>query len=202
MGKRGPRPKGEYGGKIPRTAVFSTRIQPDTRARLAKAAKDNNRSESQELEHRLRRTFVQDDQDFNLYGSQLNAAIINLLGEILQTTCTSWCLKTTDGWNTDIHKDPGEWLRDQRIFDEVVTAIFHALMWFRPAGTRDAQFIFFNSSAHQIINEIRTSDPSLSIMKRSTRQHTMAKLKDKLGDFVRRRHPYDHLWPNEPPVRV
>jgi hypothetical protein len=202
MGKRGPRPKGEYGSKIRRNAVFSTRIQPDTRARLAKAAKANNRSDSQALEHRLRRTFVQDDQDFNLYGSQLNAAIINLLGIILQTTCTSWCLKTADGLITDFHKDPGEWLRDQRIFDEVLTAIFHALMWFRPTGTRDEQFIFFHSGAQRIINEIRTSDPSLPITKGSTRQHVMARLKDKLGDLTRRGHPYEVWWPQEPPVRV
>ena len=32
MGKRGPQPKGEYGGKIRRTAVLSTRLQPDTRS--------------------------------------------------------------------------------------------------------------------------------------------------------------------------
>jgi hypothetical protein len=202
MGKRGPRPKGEYGGTTRRNAVFSTKMQPVTRVRLAKAAKANNRSQSQELEHRLRRTFVQDEQELNLYGSQLNAAIIKLLGVILQTTCTSWCLKTTDGLIADFHRDPEEWLRDQRIFDEVLTAMFHALMWFRPAGTRDEQFIFFSSKAQRIINEIRNSDPSLPITKGSTRQHSMAILKDKLGDSTRHRHPYEDWWPKEPPVRV
>jgi hypothetical protein len=53
MGRRGPQPKGEYGGNIGRAAVLSTRIQPDTRARLSQAAKANRRSLSQELEHRL-----------------------------------------------------------------------------------------------------------------------------------------------------
>jgi len=38
-GRRGPAPKGEYGGKIARTAVLSTRLQPDTRTRLEAAKK-------------------------------------------------------------------------------------------------------------------------------------------------------------------
>ena len=62
MGKRGPQPKGEYGGKIARTAVLSTRLQPDTRARLSEAAKANKRSLSQELENRLRGSFIEEDK--------------------------------------------------------------------------------------------------------------------------------------------
>jgi hypothetical protein len=36
----------------------------------------------------------------------------------------------------------------------------------------------------QLIDEIRSSDPSLPITKRSKRQHAMAMLKDKLGDLI------------------
>ena len=68
MGKRGPKPKGEYGGKIARTAVLSTRLQPDTRARLSKAAKASGRSLSQELEHRLRGSFIEEDKVVDFYG--------------------------------------------------------------------------------------------------------------------------------------
>ena len=142
------------GSKIRNTAVFSTRIQPDTRANLEKAAKANKRNLSQEHEHRLRRTFIQDERDFNLYGSRSNAAIVSLLGGILRSRCTSWCLKTTDGWITDVHRDPEEWLRDPRLFDGVLTAMVHALMWFKPRGNRDEQFIFYSSTAERIINEI------------------------------------------------
>ncbi len=56
MGKRGPLPRGEYGRKIGRTAVLSTRLQPDTRALLVAAKEASGRSLSQELEHRLRQT--------------------------------------------------------------------------------------------------------------------------------------------------
>ena len=70
MGKRGPHPKGEYGGKIARTAVLSTRLQPDTRARLSEAAKASGRSLSQELEHRLRGSFIEEDKVVDFYGCE------------------------------------------------------------------------------------------------------------------------------------
>lgn len=98
MGRRGPQPKGEYGGKIGRTAVLSTRLQADTRRRLVAATEASGRSLSQELEHRLRRTFIEDDKAVEFYGSQSNAAILKLLGAVIQSTCTSWLVKTADGW--------------------------------------------------------------------------------------------------------
>lgn len=201
MGKRGPQPKGEYGGKIGRTAVLSTRLQPDTRVRLSKAAKANGRSLSQELEHRLRGSFIEEDKVVDFYGSQANAAVVKLVGAVIQSTCTSWLVKSADGWVPDLKKDPGEWLRDPKLFDQVLTAIIHTLMWFKPSGGRDEQFLFYHSTAEQIINEIRSSDPSLPITKGSTRQHAMAMLKDKLGGLVGR-HPYDDWLQKEPPVRI
>jgi hypothetical protein len=64
-------------------------------------------------------------------------------------------------------------------------------MWFKPSGGRDEQFLFYHSTAERIIDEIRSADPSIPITKKSTRQHTMARLKDQLGDLVHHRHPYD-----------
>jgi hypothetical protein len=202
MGKRGPQPKGEYGRKIGRTAVLSTRLQPDTRARLSEAAKANERSLSQELEHRLRGTFIEEDKVVDFYGTQSNAAVVKLLGAVIQSTCTSWLVKTPDGWSPDAHKDPGEWLRDPKLFDQVLTAIVHTLMWFKPGGDRDEQFLFYHSAAEQIIDEIRSADPSLPITKRSSRQHAMAMLKDKLGDLAEHRHPYDDWSKEKPPIPV
>jgi hypothetical protein len=200
MGRRGPQPKGEYGGKIGRTAVLSSRLQPDTRRRLVAAKEANGRSLSQELEHRLRRTFIEDDKAVEFYGSQSNGAILNLLGAVIQSTCTSWYVKTADGWVPDLQKDPGEWLRDPKLFDQVLTAIVHMLMWFKPSEGRDEQLLYYHSTVEDIINEIRSADPSLPITKRSSRQHAMAMLKDKLGDLASRRHPYDDWLEKEPPV--
>ena len=106
MGRRGPQPKGEYGGKIGRTAVLSTRLQPDTRRRLVAATEASGRSLSQELEHRLRRTFIEDDKAVEFYGSQSNAAILKLIGAVIQSTCTSWLVKTADGWVPDLRQGP------------------------------------------------------------------------------------------------
>ncbi len=143
MGRRGPQPKGEYGGKIGRTAVLSTRLQPDTRKRLVAAAGTSGRSLSQELEHRIRRTFIEDDKAIEFYGSQSNAAILKLIGAVIQSTCTSWFVKTADGWVPDLKKDPEEWLRDPKLFDQVLTAVVHALIWFKPNGGRDEHFISY-----------------------------------------------------------
>jgi hypothetical protein len=56
----GRKPQGEYKGK---TATLTTRIAPDTRTALEKAAKETGRSLSQEIENRLRRSIASD------YGS-------------------------------------------------------------------------------------------------------------------------------------
>src|SRR6516164_3768972 len=85
MGKRGPQPKGEYGRKIGRTAVLSARIQPDTRRRLVDATEASGRSLSQELEHRLRRTFIDDDKAVEFYGSDRNEAVLKLVGVTIQS---------------------------------------------------------------------------------------------------------------------
>src|SRR5262245_40730201 len=103
MGKRGPRPKGEYGRKGGRTAVLSTRLQPDTRKRLVAATQASGRSLSQELEHRLRRTFTEDDKAVEFYGSEQTAAVVKLIGAVIQSTATTTSLRT---------KKKYEWLKD------------------------------------------------------------------------------------------
>ena len=84
----------------------------------------------------------------------------------------------------------------------LLTAIVHALIWFKPSEGEDEQFFFYHSTAEEIINEIRSADPSQPITKRSTRQHAMAMLKDKLGDLARHRHPHDDWSGNVPLVRI
>jgi TraY domain len=187
MGKRGPRPKGEYGRHVRRTAVFSTRIQPDTHARLVSAATASGRSLSQEIEHRLRRTFVEDDKVIEFYGNNETAAVVKLIGAVIQSTATTISPKTNRKY---------EWLKDQFVFDNVMLAIWHVLLWFRPGGDSGLREITLGTATTQVdqlINEIRSSDPALQITTRSTRQHSLAMLKDKLGKLVTTRNPYDDL---------
>jgi hypothetical protein len=194
MGKRGPQPKGEYGRKIGRTAVLSTRLQPDTRARLFQAAKANGRSLSQELEHRLRRTFIDDDKAVEFFGTEQNAAVLKLIGATIQSTGTR-----------TLRNKKYEWLKDQWLFDDVVDAIEHMLLWFRPGGDSGRRSITMSSATtrmDELIDEIRSADPSLPITKGSTRQHAMATLKDRLGELASRPHPYEEWRNTEPSVRV
>jgi hypothetical protein len=80
MGK-GPRPKGEYAGK---SSVFSTRIRPDLRKRLETAAKASGRSLSQEVEHRLRRSFVEDDKIADVFGDRRTYRLMRLMSDAIQ----------------------------------------------------------------------------------------------------------------------
>jgi len=85
-------------------------------------------------------------------------------------------------------------------------AIAHVLLWFRPGGDTGRRQITWSPSTDlvdQLIKEIRSADPALPITKISTRrQHAMAILKDKLGDLVGHRHPYDEWREKEPPIRI
>jgi len=80
MGK-GPRPKGEYAGK---SSVFSTRIRPDLRKSLEKAAKSSGRSLSKEVEHRLRRSFVEDDKIVDAFGDRRTYRLMRMMSDAIQ----------------------------------------------------------------------------------------------------------------------
>jgi hypothetical protein len=173
--------------------VLSTRLQPDTRAWLVAAAQANARSLSQELEHRLRRTFADDNKAVEFYGTGQTAAVVKLIGATIHSAAARGSAQKKH-----------DWLKEQWLFDDVMDAIAPVLMWFRPGGDSGRREIKLSSGtnrARQLIDEIRASDPSLPITKRSTRQHAMEMLKDKLGDLVLHRHPYDDWLKKEPPVR-
>lgn len=192
MGKRGPQPKGQYGGKNERTAVFSSRLRPETRRRLEAAAKASGRSLTQELEHRLRHTFHEEDADLQLYGTKRNAAIVNLIGATIQSVSRS-----------ESARGRHDWLKEQWLFDDVMAAIQHVLRWFRPGGDSGLREIKLGSGtarADKLMNEIRSADPALPISEGSARQHTMARLKDKLGPLVTPRNPYDDFRKSASPV--
>jgi hypothetical protein len=184
MGKRGPKPRGAYSGK---TAVFSTRITPETLELLNTAKKAHRAREwslSQEVEDRLRRTFNDDKTDVENYGNKQNAAIVRLIGHVIHAASTSV-------------KGKHNWLKEQWLFDDVMDAIAHTLLWFRPGGDSGRRGIALSSGTDhvaQLMAEIRSSDPSLPITEGTRRQHQMAGLKDKLGELVDHPHPYDRWY--------
>jgi hypothetical protein len=146
------------------------------------------------LEHRLRRTFIDDDRAVDFFGTEQNAAVLKLIGVTIQSTGTRI-----------LRNKKYEWLKEQWLFDDVVDAIVHMLLWFRPGGDSGRHGVTISSTtdrADQLISEIRSADPSLPITKGSTRQHAMAGLKEKLGDLARDPHPYDYWRKKEPSIRL
>jgi hypothetical protein len=77
-------PKGEYAGK---SSVFSTRISPELRTRLEKATKQSGRSLSQEVEHRLRRSFEKDDQIVELFGDRQTYRLMRMMADAINFSC-------------------------------------------------------------------------------------------------------------------
>ena len=94
MGK-GPRPKGEYTGK---SSVFSTRIRPNLRKSLEKAAKTSGRSLSQEVEHRLSRSFVEDDRIADAFGDRRTYRLMRLMSDAIQLSLDE---ESEQGWLDD-----------------------------------------------------------------------------------------------------
>lgn len=125
MGKRGPSPRGEYEG---RTAVFSTRITPETKQMLVKKSRESGRSLSQEIEHRLRRSLDEEKTIISIFGDRRNYAIMRLLSSVLLA---------------DQHlaaKGKVSWLDDPDAFNNAVNKVVAVLELFRPAGPAGAQY--------------------------------------------------------------
>ena len=118
MAKRGRKPKGEYQSK---SVVFSTRLRPDTKKALEKSAQKSGRSLSQEVEHRLRRSFDEDQDLFERFGGRQNYALMRMIGAA-----------TNIVWNP---LDPDKsWLEDPYVFQQTVNAMNAILEAFRPEG--------------------------------------------------------------------
>jgi hypothetical protein len=115
MGKRGPAPKGEYANK---SAVLSTRITSDLKNSLASAAKSSGRSLSQEIEYRLRRSFDEDRNIFDLFGGRQLYAIFRIIPRLAEL----------HGARRD------DWLHDPYLFDQTLRSVNAVLEQFRPHG--------------------------------------------------------------------
>ncbi len=151
MAKRGPAPKGEYEGK---SNVLSTRIRPDTRQALAMAAKGSGRSLSQEIEHRLRRSFDDDHLAKETFGSRRNRALMKILALSMQTAFNP--------------KNPeADWMDDPILYEKVHRAINRILDGYRPSGpipTLDAfEELHAIDGPSKAMHRIQNADETLPI---------------------------------------
>jgi TraY domain len=120
MAKRGPPPRGEYANK---TRVFSTRLREDTKQALQDAAAKSGRSLSQEVEHRLRRSFDEDRRMVDCLGGERNYAVLRLIASLMSTVHNPF-------------RPDADWLSDAYQFDQLVKAVVPVLELFRPPGDR------------------------------------------------------------------
>jgi hypothetical protein len=181
MGKRGPAPTGEYGDK---SQVLSTRIRADTRASLVAAAESSGRSLSQEIEHRLRRTFTDDRNIVDAFGSRRNYALMKLIASVIETTA-------------NLKRPNIDWLDDPYAFDQVTRAVAAILELIRPAGelpnsSDDNDMLDHGGrmqwkvNALEALRAVQVADAKLPLTKGARRQHIMAKLKSDIGDVADR----------------
>jgi hypothetical protein len=114
---KGPKPKGEYAGK---SSVFSTRITPQLRKAIEKAAKSSGRSVSQEVEHRLSRTFKEDADIVDVFGSRQTYRLMRMMADAVH-------VGSRDG-------QPVDWLADPVAFVFARAAINAVLDVVAPSG--------------------------------------------------------------------
>jgi hypothetical protein len=182
---KGPAPKGEYAGK---SSVFSTRIRPDLRKKMAAAAKKSGRSLSQEVEHRLRRSFVDDEKISDIFGDRQTFSLMRMMA-------------------LAIHMDPhlptdskSTWLDDPERFETAVAAALSVLEAIRPEGLvsydRPLQQILQTRgefAAFQIWRKVQRANASLPLDQGTSADHRNAILKADLKGLVDIANA-DHEW--------
>jgi hypothetical protein len=176
MGKRGPQPRGEFAGK---SNVLSTRIQEGTRSALIAAAKKSGRSLSQEIEHRLHQSFVDDEKIEAAFGDRRNYAIMKIIANTI-----------TSIQNLGSTAAKASWLDDPYSFDQAVRGVNAVLEAMRPKGkvVTDPRHPEDEGGLRQgelqaihLLTEIQTAEPGLPLGKGTRHQHLLKRLRADLG---------------------
>lgn len=173
MGKRGPAPKGEFGDK---SAVLSTRISAELRAALEASVEKTGLTLSREIEHRLRRTFQEEETIDAAWGSQRNYRLMQMAG-----------LAITAAWNPE--NPEADWLTDPVAFEIALRTVVSILEAVRPPGgvpklDAFAEFSTINGPA-KMWKGVQNADASLPLSDKG-RKHLANRIKSDLGDVTSR----------------
>jgi hypothetical protein len=181
VGKRGPAPQGEYENK---SQVLSTRIRADTRRALVSAAEKSGRSLSQEIEHRLRRTFIEDNRIEDAFGNRRNYLLMRMIALALE-----------GAYNPEPDSSPANWLDDPVSFDIATRCANKILEALRPeAPIPPASNDLFESirrvkpihDAANLMLAIQKAEPGLSLFEGTKADHFRGMVKAELGQIVKR----------------
>jgi hypothetical protein len=176
---RGQPPRGPYAGK---SAVLAWRVRPDTRADIERAAKASGRSMSQEVEHRLKGSFAEDQEIKDRFGSERSYAVMRLMAYTIAA------IRPAGAADRD-------WLSDPVLFDRAVEGIAVVLAQFRPRGRRPSKKsrwkiggFLGEVAANDLLREVQAAAPGYT--GRSTHQKILTKLRDALGEVADRAEPF------------
>ncbi|MBR1187306.1 hypothetical protein [Bradyrhizobium sp. AUGA SZCCT0160] len=176
--RRGPAPQGDYAGKA---KTINTRVTPDLRGWLEKAARKSGRSLSQEIETRLRRTFREEDDLAKQFGTADAARVFQTIALTLNM------IRNPENPEAD-------WLHDPYAFAFAVDAIHQTLYLVRPKEATDPFLAYglegtVNPSrvAREVWRDIANSDPTLPLTNDLTFYQWLArKTKNTIPEIVER----------------
>jgi len=140
--KAGRKPSGPYSSK---NSVFSARLTEATRRSLEWAKDQSGRSLSQEVEVRLRRSFDEDRDIRERFGSKETYALLRLIALVIEIEndphnapkAARRAPRSIDAGKPRRRTPLPSWLTDSRKFDQTVAGINFLLSQFRPPGTID-----------------------------------------------------------------
>jgi hypothetical protein len=171
---KGRKPKGEYSGK---SLVFSTRISPELRGALEKAAKLSGRSLSQEVEHRLRRSFAEDETIVDLFGSRQTYRVMRMMADAIQI-----CQRPGEAVG---HPDMTfDWMANAAAFHMARQAIVSVLDMIAPDGTPGtedqvkAAEVLGEAVAGMLWSKVRAADSAIPLAKKTRAAAYKADLMD------------------------
>ena len=172
---KGRAPKGEYVGK---SSVFSTRIRPDLKKKLEQAAKRSGRSLSQEIEHRLSRSFIEDDKIAEMFGDRRTFVLMRMMADAIHFG----------------RETPNQtWLDNPEEFQKALSAALHVLEAIRPQGVWPAgalpeqhQAARGQNAAFNVWRAVKRADPALPLNQGSSDDHKRRMMKDGLGGLADR----------------
>jgi hypothetical protein len=171
---KGRKPRGEYSGK---SLVFSTRISPELRGAMEKAAKSSGRSLSQEVEHRLRRSFAEDETIVDLFGSRQTYRVMRMMADAIHIC------QRPDVERPEVSFD---WITNPAAFHLARQAIISILDMIEPDGLpgTDAEMKAGIALGHGVAammwDKVRTADSAIPVSKKSRAAVYKADLSDVL----------------------
>jgi predicted transcriptional regulator len=134
------KPKGKKASKAaPANRVaLSLRVTPQLKHRLDAAAAATGRSQTQEMEFRLERSFDREDLALEFlaarYGAE-SAVVLRALGRAMKAASVAANIAKNDARPSVVGYAAFDWLKDREVFDVVAATIAKVFDLMRPADT-------------------------------------------------------------------